>query len=149
VCGSLPPWNQFLLHVGVHMERLKMYDCLALTASAGGAAAAAPEGGAKSCMSAPTSTSTRWAMVTLQPCLTWHSRGRKELHAAAIRVINSCREAMYGGFGNQNIPTPTLGSHARPILFVISRLNTRRYSPDKGAGAASPTYLLANGGTDG
>jgi hypothetical protein len=34
-------------------------------APAGGATAAAPEGGAFACPSAPTSTSTRWALVTL------------------------------------------------------------------------------------
>jgi hypothetical protein len=33
-------------------------------APAGGAAAAAPEGGALACPSAPTSTSARWALVT-------------------------------------------------------------------------------------
>jgi hypothetical protein len=34
------------------------------TAPAGGVAAAAPEGDALACPSAPTSTSTRWALVT-------------------------------------------------------------------------------------
>jgi hypothetical protein len=32
------------------------------------------------------------------PYRPWHGRGLNEVPAAAIRGINSCREAMYGGF---------------------------------------------------
>jgi hypothetical protein len=65
---------------------------------AGGATVAAPKGGAFACPSAPTSTSTRWALVTLKMCHACHGREVNEVPAAAIRVINNSREAMYGGF---------------------------------------------------
>jgi hypothetical protein len=97
---------------------------------------AAQEGGTLAGPSAPTSTSTWWARVTLYPCHAWHGRGLNEVPAAAIRMIINCREAMYEEFWKSNIRTPTRGSPARSIR-CFSRMNTRRYSPDKGAGAAS------------
>jgi hypothetical protein len=53
------------------------------------------------------------------------------------------------GFGNKNIRTLALRSPARPARCVVSRLNNRRYSPDKGAGAVSAKNKLAKGGTYG
>jgi hypothetical protein len=62
------------------------------------AAAARPDGYALAGPSALTSISTRWARVTMKPCHALHGRGLNEVPIAAIRVINNCREAMYGGF---------------------------------------------------
>jgi hypothetical protein len=71
-------------------------------APAGGAAAAAPERGALAWPSAPTSTSTRWALLTLWPCHAWHGRGLSEVPAAAIRGNNNIRRILE----NHNIRTP-------------------------------------------
>jgi hypothetical protein len=88
----------------INLSRGRGYECgeccsaTIHLAPAGCAAAAAPEGGALAGPSAPTSTSTRWALVTSLPCQAWHGRGLNEVPATAIRGIASCREAMYGGF---------------------------------------------------
>jgi hypothetical protein len=50
---------------------------------------------------------------------------------------------------NHNIRTPSLRSPARPVRYVFWRLNTHTYSPDNGAGAVSPKFVLAKEGTDG
>jgi hypothetical protein len=108
-----------------------------IEAPAGGAAAAAPERGALGGPSAPTSTSTRWALVTMQPCQAWHGRGLNEVPPAAIRGISSCREARYGGFWKNIISVHRhLNLPLGQSYMSFPRLNTRRYSPDDGAGAA-------------
>jgi hypothetical protein len=110
---------------------------------------AAQEGGALAGPSAHTSTSTWWARVTLYPCHAWHGRGPNEVPAAAIRVIINCREAVYEEIWKSKYPYPNtwISRSADPMCF--SRMNTRRYSPDKGAGAASFEILLAKGVRDG
>jgi hypothetical protein len=58
-------------------------EYLARDAHAGGVAVAAPERGALGGPSAPTSTSTRWALVAMQTCHAWYGRGLNEAPAAA------------------------------------------------------------------
>jgi hypothetical protein len=67
-------------------------------APGGGAAAAAPEGAAARWPVGTTPTSTRRALVSNWPWQASHDRGLNEVPASTIRVINSCREAIYGGF---------------------------------------------------
>jgi hypothetical protein len=59
-------------------------------------AAAGPRRGALASPWAPTSKSTRGALVNLIPCHAWHGRGLNDLPAAAIRRMRRCREALYG-----------------------------------------------------
>jgi hypothetical protein len=66
---------------------------------AGGVAAAAPEG----CARRPVGNYFYFHAVgdgnhVAVPSMAWEGRGLKEVPAAAIRVINNCHEAMYGGF---------------------------------------------------
>jgi hypothetical protein len=76
--------------------------------------------------------------------------GLNEVPTAAIRGINSSREARYGGFWKNII---SVHRHRNLPLgqseMYFPRLNTRRYSPDDGAGAALAKYFLAKKGTDG
>jgi hypothetical protein len=70
------------------------------------------------------------------PCLAWW---------AAKRGTGSCDpwDQQHSGshvgrvLENHNIRTRARGSPAQPFQYVFSSLNTRRYSPNKGAGAAS------------
>jgi hypothetical protein len=66
-CFILPPADHmattFTDSLNYQIEIVYNMYCMR-RAPAGGAAAAAPEGGALACPSAPTSTSTRWALVT-------------------------------------------------------------------------------------
>jgi hypothetical protein len=48
-----------------------------------------PEGGALACPSEPTSTSTRWALLDLMPCMAWHGRGLSKVPVDAIRGISN------------------------------------------------------------
>jgi hypothetical protein len=70
--------------------------------------------------------------------------------AAAIRGMRRCREAMYGGFWKSII---SVQRHMDLALgqsdMSFPRLNSRRYSPDEGAGAAFAECFLAKKGTDG
>jgi hypothetical protein len=92
---------------------------LLLGVPANGAAAAAPDGGALACPSVHTSTSTRWALVNPVACQAWHGRGLNEVPAIAIRGINSCREALYGGFWKNimSVTNTKISRSAGPIWF--------------------------------
>jgi hypothetical protein len=148
---SMPasPARLMVLKGGVEVTRI-LTRVSEAGAPAGGAAVAAPERGALPGPSAPTSTSTRWALVTMQPCHAWHGWGLNEVPAAAIRRISSCREAMYGGFWKNII---SIHRHMDLPLgqsdMSFPRLSTRKYSPDEGAGAAFAKCFLAKQGTDG
>jgi hypothetical protein len=67
-----------------------------------------------------------------------------------IRGISKCREARYGGFWKNII---SVHRHKDLPLgqsdMSSPRLNTRRFSPDEGEGAAFAKYSLAKKGTDG
>jgi hypothetical protein len=120
------------------------------SSAAGGTAATAPEGGAHAGPSAPTSTSTRWAMATLYMCHAWHGRGLNEVPAAAIHVIKSCGEAMYGGFWKSKYPYPnTRISRSATYIYIFRDWILAYTLPTRERGRRVRNILWREGGTDG
>jgi hypothetical protein len=104
-----------------------------------------PERGALASPSAPTSTSTRHALVTLQLCQAWHGRGLNEVPAGATRVINNCREAMYGELWKWEYPYTNTRISARPVRYAFCDCILADTHPTRGGGGVCEMFFGERG----